>query len=635
MITITLPDQSTRQYENPVSIADVAHDIGAGLARAAVAGELDGRLVDTSTLITQDAKLAIITTKDLKGLDVIRHSTAHLLAQAVKSLFDNVQVTIGPVIENGFYYDFAFERAFTPEDLTRIEAKMKALAKAKLPIERLVWPRDKTINYFKGLGEYYKAQIIADLPADETISLYQQGDFLDLCRGPHVPHTGFLQAFKLTKLAGAYWRGDSNNEMLQRIYGTAWADKTALKAYLERLEEAQKRDHRRIAKIQDLFHLQEEAPGNVFWHENGWQLFLTLQQYIRTQLASHGYFEVNTPELVDRSLWEKSGHWDKFGKEMFITETEQRTYAIKPMNCPCHIQIFNQGLKSYRDLPIRMAEFGSCHRNEPSGTLHGLMRVRHLTQDDAHIFCTPSQVQAEAYAFIQLLLGVYRDFGFTDLIIKLALRPDARFGDDVLWDKAEQALANALDEADLPWEASPGEGAFYGPKIEFSLKDCLDRVWQCGTLQLDYVLPERLNATYVDEQGQKQTAVVLHRAVLGTIERFMGILLEHHAGKLPLWLAPVQLVIINLADRHIDYARSVCDAFKKQGIRTKLDLRNEKVGFKIREHTLRHVPYQIIVGDQEQAQNKVALRALDGTDLGCMSLEACQAKLQEVITLKQ
>ena len=444
MIIVTLPDRSTRQYENPISIADVAHDIGVGLARAAVAGELNGQLVDTSTVITEDAALAIITAKDPKGLDVIRHSTAHLLAQAVKSLFDKVQVTIGPVIENGFYYDFAFERAFTPEDLIQIEAKMKALAKAKLPIERLVWPRDKAIEYFKGLGEHYKAQIIADLPMDETISLYQQGDFLDLCRGPHVPHTGFLQAFKLTKLAGAYWRGDSNNEMLQRIYGTAWADKTALKAYLARLEEAQKRDHRRIAKIQDLFHLQEEAPGNVFWHENGWQLFLTLQQYIRTQLASHGYFEVNTPELVDRSLWEKSGHWDKFGKEMFITETEQRTYAIKPMNCPCHIQIFNQGLKSYRDLPIRMAEFGSCHRNEPSGTLHGLMRVRHLTQDDAHIFCTPSQVQAEAYAFIQLLLAVYRDFGFTDLIIKLALRPDARFGDDVLWDKAAAGLGQCL-----------------------------------------------------------------------------------------------------------------------------------------------------------------------------------------------
>ncbi len=627
MPIITLPDNSTRQYSQSVSVTDVAGDIGAGLAKAALAGRVNDVLVDTRYLIESDATLAIITAKDEAGLDILRHSTAHLLAQAVKQLFPSAQVTIGPVIEDGFYYDFAFERSFTPDDLTQIEAKMAALAKQKLAVTREVWERDDAIAFFLEQGEDYKAQIIRDLPEGETITLYRQGEFVDLCRGPHVPHTGFLHAFKLTKLAGAYWRGDSNNDMLQRIYGTAWPDKKALAAYLHRLEEAEKRDHRRIAKIQDLFHLQEAAPGNVFWHENGWTLFLTMQNYIRTRLAAHGYIEVNTPELVDQSLWEQSGHWEKFGKEMFVTETEQRLYAIKPMNCPCHIQIFNQGLKSYRDLPIRMAEFGSCHRNEPSGTLHGLMRVRHFTQDDAHIFCTPGQLQTEAQAFIQLLLEVYRDFGFTDLIIKLSLRPNERFGDDSVWDQAEKALADALDAAGLPWEPSPGEGAFYGPKIEFSLKDCLGRVWQCGTLQLDYVLPQRLQATYIAEDGSKQTPVILHRAVLGTIERFMGILLEHHAGKLPLWLAPVQIVIMSIADRHADYAKSIQEYLKKREINAKLDLRNEKVGFKIREHTLRHVPYQIVIGDQEQQAGTLALRALDGTDCGSMTVEACADRL--------
>ena len=635
MPIITLPDNTTREYAEVLSVADIARDIGAGLAKAALAARVDDSLVDLSHVIEKDVNLAIITAKDADGLYIIRHSTAHLLAQAVKTLFPDAQVTIGPVIENGFYYDFAFARSFTPDDLTQIEMQMATLAKAKLPIAREVWSRQKAIDYFLSIGEHYKAEIIGEFNRDEIISVYRQGDFLDLCRGPHVPHTGFLQTFKLTKLAGAYWRGDSNNEMLQRIYGTAWPDKKALKTYLHRLEEAEKRDHRRIAKIQDLFHLQEESPGNVFWHANGWQLFLTMQEYIRTQLAQHDYIEVNTPELVDRSLWEKSGHWEKFGKEMFITETEQRLYAIKPMNCPCHIQIFNQGLKSYRDLPIRMAEFGSCHRNEPSGTLHGLMRVRHLTQDDAHIFCTPAQVQSEARAFIDLLLAVYRDFGFGDLIIKLASRPDARFGEDALWDRAEQALANALDEAGLAWEASPGEGAFYGPKIEFSLKDCLDRVWQCGTLQLDYVLPQRLQATYIAEDSTRQTPVVLHRAILGTLERFMGILIEHYGGKLPLWLAPVQLVVMSIADRHADYARSVCAKLKECGIRSKMDLRNEKVGFKIREHTLRAVPYQIVTGDEEQADGTVALRALDGTDCGKLSVADCAARLLREVDEKK
>ncbi|MCD6056060.1 MAG: threonine--tRNA ligase [Gammaproteobacteria bacterium] len=631
MLTITLPDNSTREYAAPLTVAEFASDIGAGLAKAALAGRVNGKLVDTSYRLESDAAVAIVTGKDPDGLEVLRHSTAHLLAQAVKKLFPSAQVTIGPVIENGFYYDFAFERSFTPDDIVQIESAMAALATAQLPVKREVWPREKAVEFFLNIGEKYKAEIISDLPAAEPISLYQQGDFIDLCRGPHVPHTGFLQAFKLTKLAGAYWRGDPKNEMLQRIYGTAWPDQKALKVYLDRLEEAEKRDHRRIGKIQDLFHFQEEAPGNVFWHENGWKLFLTLQDYIRSQLSERDYIEVNTPELVDRSLWEKSGHWEKFGKDMFVTETEQRLYAIKPMNCPCHIQIFNQGLKSYRDLPIRMAEFGSCHRNEASGTLHGLMRVRHMTQDDAHIFCTPDQVQSEASAFIDLLLTIYRDFGFDNLILKLALRPEQRFGDDALWDKAEDALAKALDGAGLAWQPSPGEGAFYGPKIEFSLRDSLDRVWQCGTLQLDYVLPERLQAVYIAEDSSKQTPVVLHRAAFGSFERFIGILIEHYAGKLPLWLAPVQLMIMSITDRHADYARFVCMALKKQGIRARLDLRNEKVGFKIREHTLRYIPYQAVIGDQEVQTGTVALRALDGSDCGRLTIDECAKRLiQEV-----
>ena len=622
MPVVTLPDGSQRCFDHPVSVRDVAADIGPGLAKAALAGKVDDRMVDTSYVIEQDASLGIITDRDEEGVEVIRHSTAHLLAQAVKELFPEAQVTIGPVIENGFYYDFAYKRAFTPEDLEKIEKKMAELARQDFQVSRKVMPRDEAIDFFRGMGEDYKAEIISDIPQGEDISLYQQGEFIDLCRGPHVPATGKLKAFKLMKVAGAYWRGDSDNEMLQRIYGTAWNDKKALKAYLHRLEEAEKRDHRKIGKLMNMFHTQEQAPGMVFWHDNGWRVYLQIQDYIRAKLRDHGYQEVHTPSLIDRSLWEKSGHWEKFHDDMFITESETRTFAIKPMNCPAHIQIYNQGLKSYRDLPLRLAEFGSCHRNEPSGTLHGLMRVRGFVQDDAHIFCTEQQILGEVSDFIDLLFEVYKDFGFEDVILKLSTRPDKRVGDDSLWDKAEKALQEALDQKQLRWDLQPGEGAFYGPKIEFSLKDCLERVWQLGTIQLDFSMPARLGASYVAEDGSKHVPVMLHRAILGSLERFIGILIEHYAGSLPLWLAPEQAMVLNITDKHADYAKKVEEALKKQGVRAKSDLRNEKIGFKIREHTIQHVPYLLVVGDREAESDTVAVRTRSGKDLGSLSLQA-------------
>ncbi|NIP72268.1 MAG: threonine--tRNA ligase [Gammaproteobacteria bacterium] len=627
MPRVTLPDGSQREFANPVTVADVAADIGAGLAKAALAGRVNGRLVDTSHVIDRDAALDIVTDKDPDGLEVIRHSTAHLLAEAVKELYPDAQVTIGPVIENGFYYDFAYDRAFTPEDLEKIEKKMEEIAKRDEDVRREVIPREEAVELFRGMGEEYKARIIEEIPKDQDISLYRQGDFVDLCRGPHVPSTGKLKAFKLTKVAGAYWRGDSRNEMLQRIYGTAWPDKKALKAYLERLEEAERRDHRRIAKVMDLFHTQEEAPGMVFWHDKGWQIYLIIEEYIRRKLRAAGYTEVHTPQVVDRSLWEKSGHWEKFRDDMFTTESENRDYAIKPMNCPCHVQIYNQGLKSYRDLPLRMAEFGSCHRNEPSGTLHGLMRVRSFTQDDAHIFCTEDQIQDEVSAFIDLLFEVYRDFGFEEVIVKLSTRPEQRVGSDEVWDKAEHALERALNTKGLDWDLQPGEGAFYGPKIEFSLRDCLERVWQLGTIQVDFSMPGRLGAEYVAEDGGRRTPVMLHRAILGSLERFIGILIEHYAGALPLWLAPVQAVVMNITDRQAPYAEKVQEFLKNKGFRVDSDLRNEKIGFKIREHTIRKVPYLLIVGDREVESGSVAVRTRGGEDLGSMSLDELDRRL--------
>ncbi len=631
MPVITLPDGSQRQFEQPVTVLDVAQSIGSGLAKATIAGYVNGRLVDASTVIDQDADLQIVTAKDEEGVEVIRHSTAHLLAQAVKELFPSAQVTIGPVIENGFYYDFAYERPFTPEDLKAIEKKMQQLVSENIEIKRSVMSRDEAVAFFRNLGEQYKAEIIESIPANEELSLYSQGDFTDLCRGPHVPSTGRLKAFKLMKIAGAYWRGDSNNEMLQRIYGTAWADKKALKDYLHRLEEAEKRDHRKLGKALDLFHSQEEAPGMVFWHDKGWTVYQQVEQYIRNKLRLHGYGEVKTPQVVDRSLWEKSGHWDKFGDMIFTTHSESRDYAIKPMNCPCHVQIYNQGLKSYRDLPIRMAEFGSCHRNEPSGTLHGLMRVRNFVQDDAHIFCTEEQIQDEVSAFIDLLFEVYKDFGFEDVIIKLSTRPENRVGDDAVWDKAEQALEQALNAKKLDWQLQPGEGAFYGPKIEFSLKDCLGRVWQCGTIQVDFSMPGRLDATYIAEDGSRQTPVMLHRAILGSLERFIGILIEHHAGTFPLWLAPVQIAVMNIADRQAEYCRKICEELEKQGFRVKIDLRNEKIGFKIREHSMQRVPYLLIIGDKELEDGTIAVRSQKGENLGSMAIRDFTERLRNEI----
>ncbi len=627
MPIITLPDGSQRQFETPVTVAEVAASIGAGLAKAALAGKVNGRLVDTSTVIEDDVQLAIITDRDPQSLEIIRHSCAHLMAQAVKSLFPEAQVTIGPVVENGFYYDFSYEKSFTPEDLEKIQAKMEELAAQDFTVTRSVMLRDEATQFFRDKGEEYKAQIIESIPTNEAISLYQQGNFIDLCRGPHVPSTGKIKAFKLMKLAGAYWRGDSNNEMLQRIYGTAWTNKKDLKAYLHRLEEAEKRDHRKLGKQLDLFHVQEEAPGMVFWHDKGWQIYLTIQTYIRRVLREHGYQEVHTPQLVDRSLWEKSGHWDKFSDDMFTTHSENREYAIKPMNCPCHIQIFNQGLKSYRDLPLRMAEFGSCHRNEASGTMHGLLRIRHFVQDDAHIFCTEEQIQHEVSDFIDLLFKVYANFGFSNLIIKLSTRPEQRVGSDDVWDKAEKALELALNNKALNWELQPGEGAFYGPKIEFSLKDCLERVWQCGTIQVDFSMPGRLGAEYVAHDGSKQVPVMLHRAILGSLERFIGILIEEHAGALPVWLAPVQAVILTITDKHADYAKQIEAHMQKHGFRVAADLRNEKIGLKIREHTLQKVPYLLIVGQKEVENQQVAVRLLKGEDKGAMSLAAFTEQL--------
>ncbi len=631
MPIISLPDGSQREFDHTVSVMEVAQSIGAGLAKAALAGRIDGRLVDCSTLIEHDAQIEIVTGRDEAGLEVIRHSTAHLLAQAVQSLFPEAQVTIGPVIDNGFYYDFAYQRPFTPEDLTAIEKKMTELASQQIEISRSVMGRDEAIKFFQGKGEAYKAELIEAIPQGETLSLYNQAEFTDLCRGPHVPTTGALKYFKLMKIAGAYWRGDSRNEMLQRIYGTAWSDKKSLKAYLHRLQEAEKRDHRKIAKAQDLFHTQEESPGMIFWHEKGWTIYQLVEQYIREKLRHRGYGEVKTPQLVDRSLWEKSGHWDKFGDMIFTTESEHHTFAVKPMNCPCHVQIFNQGLKSYRDLPIRMAEFGSCHRNEPSGTLHGLMRVRNFVQDDAHIFCSEEQIQSEVSDFIDLLFEVYHDFGFEQIEVNLSTRPDNRVGSDEVWDRAEQALELALNNKKLDWQLQPGEGAFYGPKIEFSLRDCLDRVWQCGTIQVDFSMPERLGASYIDEASARQTPVMLHRAILGSLERFIGILIEHHAGTFPCWLAPDQVVVINIADRHAEYSTTIQQTLLNSGYRTKIDLRNEKIGFKIREHSMQRIPFQLIIGDKELENRTVSVRTQKGNDLGSMTIEAFTAQLQQTI----
>ncbi len=631
MPVITLPDGSRREFDHAVTVMDVAQSIGSGLAKATLAGRVNDVLVDASTLIDQDATLKIITAKDEEGVDVIRHSTAHLLAQAVKQLFPDAQVTIGPVIENGFYYDFAYQRPFTPDDLTAIEAKMQQLVSEDHAISRTVLGRDDAVKFFKGQGESYKAELIESIPADQDLSLYQQGGFTDLCRGPHVPSTGKISAFKLMKIAGAYWRGNSDNEMLQRIYGTAWGDKKELQAYLHRLEEAEKRDHRKLAKTLNLFHTQEEAPGMVFWHEKGWIIYQQIEQFIREKLRVNGYGEVKTPQLVDRSLWEKSGHWDKFGAMIFTTHSENRDYAIKPMNCPCHVQIYNQGIKSYRDLPVRIAEFGSCHRNEPSGTLHGLMRVRNFVQDDAHIFCTESQIQDEVSTFIDMLFSVYKDFGFEEVIMKLSTRPENRVGDDSVWDKAENALELALNNKGLKWDLQPGEGAFYGPKIEFSLKDCIGRVWQCGTIQVDFSMPGRLGATYIAEDGSKQVPVMLHRAILGSLERFIGILIEEYAGTFPVWLAPVQVMVINIAGRHAEYASKIMNDLEQQGIRAKIDLRNEKIGFKIRDHSMQRVPYLVIIGDKELEDQNITVRTQKGEDLGSLSISEFAERLKQEI----
>ena len=628
MPTITLPDGSQKQFESPVSVYQVAQSIGSGLARAALAGRVNGELVDTSHTMNQDAELSIITAKDDDGLEVLRHSCAHLMAQAVQQLFPSVQVTIGPVIDDGFFYDFAYERPFTPDDLTKIEKKMVELSRQNLEVVRSVMSRNDAVELFTQMGETYKVQILETIPADEDLSFYKQGDFIDLCRGPHVPSTGKLQAFKLTKLAGAYWRGDSNNEMLQRIYGTCWPDKKALKQYLHRLEEAEKRDHRKLGKKYNLFHLQEEAPGMVFWHPKGWQIYQIIEQYMRDVQNKNGYQEIKTPMLVDMSLWEKSGHADKFGDEMFSVNTDNRLYAIKPMNCPCHVQVFNQGLKSYRELPLRLAEFGSCHRDEPSGTLHGLMRVRAFVQDDAHIFCTEAQIQEEVINFIHILEGVYHDFGFDEIIIKLSTRPENRVGSDEVWDKSEKALADAMDAKGMDWELMPGEGAFYGPKIEFSLKDCLGRVWQCGTMQVDFSTPGRLDAQYVAEDGSRHPPVMLHRAILGSFERFIGILIEEYAGEMPPWLAPVQAVVLNITDSQSDYCHEVSNALKNKGFRIETDLRNEKIGFKIREHTIQKVPYLLVVGDRELESGQVAVRARNGDDLGNMTIDDFSSLLE-------
>ncbi|MDH5376722.1 MAG: threonine--tRNA ligase [Gammaproteobacteria bacterium] len=631
MPVITLPDGSQRQFDAAVTVHDVAADIGPGLAKAAIAGKIGEKLVDTSHIIESDINLSIITERDEEGLEIVRHSTAHLLAHAVKQLFPEAQVTIGPVIENGFYYDFRFPKGFTPEDMAAIEKRMEDLAKKDIPVTRRTMPREEAIPYFRDMGEEYKARIIEDIPHGEVISLYEQGDFIDLCRGPHVPSTGKLKAFKLMKLAGAYWRGDAKNEMLQRVYGTAWTDKKALKTYLHNLAEAEKRDHRKLGKQQGLFHIQDEAVGMIFWHDKGWTLYREVENYIRQRIRNEGYIEVRTPQIVERTLWEKSGHWEKFKEDMFTVKSEEKDLAIKPMNCPCHVQIFNQGLKSYRDLPLRMSEFGSCHRNEPSGTLHGLMRLRGFVQDDAHIFCTEDQIQEEVASFIDLLFDVYKDFGFNEVLIKLSTRPAVRVGSDEVWDQAEHALETALNNKGIPWDLQPGEGAFYGPKIEFTLKDCLNRLWQCGTIQVDLNMPGRLGAQYVSEDGSRQVPVMLHRAILGSLERFIGILIENYAGALPVWLAPVQVAIMNITDNQADFVQEIEQFLKNQQFRVVADLRNEKIGFKIREHTLQRVPYLLVVGDREVADRKVAVRSLKGEDLGSMELDAFASLLHEQV----
>lgn len=627
MLSITLPDGSVRQYEGPLSVGDIAASIGAGLAKAALAGKVDDKLVDLSHVVETDAKVAIITAKDPEALELIRHSTSHLMAQAVKELYPTAEVTIGPAIENGFYYDFKFERAFTPEDLEKIEARMKELVKKDIPLERYTLPRDEAIDYFKSIGEHYKAEIISEIPAGEIISLYRQGDFTDLCRGPHVPSTGKLKVFKLMKVAGAYWRGDSKNEMLQRIYGTAWAKKEDQEAYLTMLAEAEKRDHRRLGKELDLFHLQEEAPGLIFWHAKGWTLWQVVEQFMRRIYRENGYQEVKAPQLLDRSLWERSGHWAKYRSNMFTTESENRYYALKPMNCPGHIQLFNAGLRSYRDLPLRYGEFGQCHRNEPSGALHGLMRVRGFTQDDGHIFCTEDQILKECMDFTRIVRDVYHTFGFEDILYKVATRPEMRIGEDAVWDKAEAALIESLDACGLPYEILPGEGAFYGPKIEYHLKDCLGRTWQCGTIQVDFQMPGRLGAEYVAEDNSRKVPVMLHRAILGSLERWIGMLIEHYAGAMPVWLSPVQVAVASITDAQAEFAADVARKMREAGIRVIEDLRSQKINYKIRELTLQKLPYIAVVGDKEAQFGTVSVRARGGKNLGVMPIEEFIARV--------
>ncbi|PKZ68491.1 threonine--tRNA ligase [Moraxella osloensis] len=622
MVAITLPNGDIKQFDGQTSVMEVAQSIGAGLAKATVAGRVNGKLVDACDPISEDATVQIITPKDEEGVEIIRHSTAHLLGHAVKQLYPEVKMVIGPVIEEGFYYDIYSERPFTPEDMEKIEARMTQLINQDYDVIKKMTPRDEVIKVFQDRGETYKLRLIEDMPNETQMGLYYHQEYVDMCRGPHVPNTRFLKAFKLTKMSGAYWRGDAKNEQLQRIYGTAWADKKDLKAYIQRIEEAEKRDHRKIGKALDLFHMQEEAPGMVFWHPNGWTMWQVLEQYMRKVQKDNGYLEIKTPQIVDRSLWEKSGHWENYGDMMFTTHSEKRDYAIKPMNCPCHVQVFNQGLKSYRDLPLRLAEFGSCHRNEPSGSLHGIMRVRGFTQDDAHIFCSNEQIKQEAQDFIKLTLDVYKDFGFDDVQMKLSTRPEKRVGADQLWDLAEKDLADALDNAGLNWQYLPGEGAFYGPKIEFSLKDCLGRVWQCGTLQLDFNLPERLGAEFVNEQGERERPVMLHRAILGSFERFIGMLIEHYAGWMPVWLAPQQVVVMNITDNQAEACQKVAEQLNQAGLRVITDLRNEKIGFKIRERTLERIPYMIVMGDKEVESSQVNVRTREGDNLGVMSIDA-------------
>ncbi|RQK40149.1 threonine--tRNA ligase [Neisseria meningitidis] len=631
MLNITLPDGSVRQYESPVTVAQIAASVGAGLAKAAVAGKVNGKLVDACDPITEDSTVQIITPKDREGVEIIRHSCAHLVGHAVKQLYPNAKMVIGPVIEEGFYYDIATEKPFTPEDVAAIEARMKELIAQDYDVVKIMTPRAEAIKIFQERGEEYKLRLIDDMPEVEAMGMYHHQEYVDMCRGPHVPNTRFLKNFKLTKLAGAYWRGDSNNEMLQRIYGTAWATKDELKAYIQRIEEAEKRDHRKLGKQLDLFHLQDEAPGMVFWHPKGWALWQVIEQHMRKELNAAGYKEVKTPQIMDKTFWEKSGHWDNYKDNMFVTSSEKREYAVKPMNCPGHVQIFNNGLRSYRDLPMRLAEFGSCHRNEPSGALHGLMRVRGFVQDDAHIFCTEDQIVSEARAFNELLIRIYKQFGFHDVSVKLSLRPEKRAGSDDVWDKAEQGLREALTACGVEWGELPGEGAFYGPKIEYHVRDALGRSWQCGTLQLDFVLPERLNAEYVTENNDRARPVMLHRAILGSLERFIGILIENHAGSFPLWLAPVQLVIMNITENQADYCREVAAKLQAAGFRAELDLRNEKIGYKIRDNSQYRFPYQIVVGDKEKQENKVAVRR-KAEDLGSLDLDDFIAQLQQEIT---